>query len=56
MNRNLMIGLALALIVAVIAVAYGRYGERLHNQDVNATTAVVTDQGTKIDTPQRQTR
>ena len=56
MNRNVLIGFALALIVAVIVVAYARYGERLHNQDVNATTAVVTDQGTKVDTPQRQTR
>jgi hypothetical protein len=51
-----MIGLALALIVAFIAIAYGRYGERLHNQDVDATKAVVTDQGVKVETPQRQDR
>ncbi|MDB5640762.1 MAG: hypothetical protein JWN07_79 [Hyphomicrobiales bacterium] len=56
MNRNLRIGLALALIVVIIAVAYGRFGERIHNQDVNATSAVVTDQGIKTDTPQRETR
>jgi hypothetical protein len=51
-----MIGMALVLIIAFVALAYGRFGERLHNQDVNSTKAVVTDQGTKIDTPQRQSR
>lgn len=53
MNRNLAIGLALALIVVVVVFAYGRYGEPVHNQDVNATKAVVTENGAKVETPQQ---
>jgi hypothetical protein len=52
----LSIGLALALIVAIVVVVYARFGERLHNWDVDSTKADVTQNGVRVDTPQRDAR
>lgn len=55
MNRSVLIGICVLVAIVVIGGAYGLFGERLHNQNVNATTAVVTPDGIRTEGPQRPT-